>query len=326
MIERTELTSVDELASEVQAAVSAIEALTAALGDVKAWSGTLPDRLAGAAWSTDGLDAAIQGVSDAAAVLQTPEAVLEQLRAITAEITKARAIGEAAAEARARGDLNAFNADATPLAPITGEESVAPVTENGWGSDPNSRVHFHDDGPFGRAIRTMGPHARMDVDGEPLADVLGVLATEVVRGQRTAQEALDAVEKLRDRIPDGTVARLALDRLVADESAPQTLVPPVPPGTPAYLAQLVADLHAVPMVRSDPSKELEPLLAMVNDVTAGRAVEGRRFLRDLESLTDKRHESLGDVGKFEIDRAIAAASQALRDQLAAPRPAAGDQR
>lgn len=324
MIARTELAGVDELASEVQAAVSTIEALSTAVADLKAWSGTLPDRWAGAAWSTERLDAAVQAVADAVAALQTPDEVLEQLLDLAAAITQARTVGEAAAAAGARGDLDAFRGDVAQQTPVSGEESATPITANGWGSDPDSRIHFHDDGPFGRAIQTMGLHARMDVDGQPLADVLGVLATEVVRGQRTAQAALDAVEQLRDRIPDGTRARLALDRLVADESAPATRVPAVPAGTPPYLARLVADLHAVPMVRRDPSKELEPLLALVDDVAAGRAVVGRRLLRDLEGLTDKRHESLGDVGKFEIDRAVATAAQVLRDQLA--RPATGDQR
>lgn len=247
-------------------------------------------------------------------------------RADTAEITETLATSRTAAPAAdAPSNPTTVDADADQ-APVSGAESAKPTTENGWGSDPDSRVHFHDDGPFGRAIRSMGPDARMDVVGEPLADVLGVLATEVVRGQRTAQAALSAVEKLRDRIPDGTSARLALDRLVAAESAPESPVPAVPDGTPAYLSQLVADLHAVPMVRRDPSRELEPLLAMVADVVAGRAVEGRRFLRDLEGLTDKRHDSLGDVGKFEIDRAVTTAAQALRNQLAAARPATGDQR
>jgi hypothetical protein len=360
MITKTELANLDDLKTEAQSAVDLADVLSSVMGELTEWAGTLPERWAEASWGTAKLDTSINDVSEAVAALKTPDAVLEHLHAIQAELGRARVIGEAVNAAGATGNLSRFisdpatstarrarRADATETpatgltvapgpdapsnpttldtganqVPVSGAVSAKPISDNGWGSDPESRVHFHDDGPFGRAIRSMGPDARMDVDGEPLADVLGVLATEVVRGQRTAQAALSAVEKLRDRIPDETSARLALDRLVADESAPQAPVPAVPDGTPAYLVRLVADLHAVPMVRRDPSKELEPLLALVDDVTAGRAVEGRRFLRDLEGLTDKRHDSLGDVGKFEIDRAIATASQALRDQLAAPRPA-----
>jgi hypothetical protein len=344
MITKTELANLDDLKTEAQSAVDLADVLSSVMGELTEWASTLPERWAEASWGTAKLDTSINDVSEAVAALKTPDAVLERLYTIQAELGRARAIGEAVNAAGATGNLSRFTSDsptstarrarrgaAAPSnpatvvagatqAPVSGAVSAKPISGNGWGSDPESRVHFHDDGPFGRAIRSMGSDARMDVDGEPLADALGVLATEVVRGQRTAQAALSAVEKLRDRIPDETSARRALDRLVADESASQTPAPAVPDGTPAYLVRLVADLHAVPMVRRDPSKELEPLLALVDDVTAGRAVEGRRFLRDLESLTDKRHDSLGDVGKFEIDRAVAAASQALRDQLAAPRP------
>jgi hypothetical protein len=332
-IEQADLERLEDLVHEVKRARSIVVKCTEAAAELNEWGTRLPGRWAATNWSTEGLDTSIAGLVDEAQSLQIPEGFLERLEAIIAAADEARAVGEAAAAVGATGNSSAFTADDTAgrpaLSALTGAESPKPTMPNAWGgADAGARVQFHDDGPYGRAIRSMGPDARMDVDGEPLVDVLGVLATEVVRGQRTAQDALDAVEQLRDRIPTGSRARDALDRLIATESAPSTPAPAVPDGTPAYLARLVADLHAVPMVRRDTDRELKPLLQLVDDVAAGRMVEGRRLLRDLENLTDKRHDSLGDVGKFEIDRAVQTATQALRDQLTARTapPATGDQR
>lgn len=108
MIDGTELANVDALASEVQDAVTAAEALATAMDGLKVWASTLPDRWAGSGWSTERLDAALVDISAAVTGLTTPDQVLEQLRAIAADLTEARAVGEAAAQARATGDLDRF--------------------------------------------------------------------------------------------------------------------------------------------------------------------------------------------------------------------------
>jgi hypothetical protein len=87
----------------------------------------------------------------------------------------------------------------------------------------------------------------------------------------------------------------------------------VPDGTPEPLRNLVHALHAIPIVRANPSKELEPLLGIVGDVAAGHRSPSRAAT-DLRQLRNKRHESLGDSGKFEIDWAIDDAIKALRER------------
>jgi hypothetical protein len=208
--------------------------------------------------------------------------------------------------------------DAMKQPVLTGERSQRELMPNGWGSGGAGPVGFHDDGPFGRTIRELGTDALLDVDGQPLGDVLGMLATEVVRGQRSIQQALDAVAILRERIPAQYAARGVLEHLVATENTPAAdAMPEVPDGTPDYLAQLAADLYAVPMVRRGPGRELEPLLTLLDQLAVGQLIEGRRLQAELEQLGNRRHESLGDVGKFEIDRAVQTATNALSDRIAA---------
>jgi hypothetical protein len=115
----TELTDVDALASEVQDAVTAAEALATAMDGLKVWASALPDRWAGSGWSTASLDAALGDVSAAVTGLTTPDQVLEQLRAIAAELAKARAVGEAAEQARATGDLDRFATEPAASSPAT---------------------------------------------------------------------------------------------------------------------------------------------------------------------------------------------------------------
>jgi hypothetical protein len=197
-----------------------------------------------------------------------------------------------------------------PPAPVTGQMSDKPLLENSWGGFTDSPVSYHEDGPIGYAINSMGAEARLDVDGEPLANVLGVIATDVVRGRRTAQQGVDDLKVLHDRLPPSGSARFYLDRALQDMDAPAGPAPEVPDGTPQPLRELVTALHAVPLVRNDRSKELDPLLAIVDDFAAGRA-GGGRMVEEVRRLRNKRHESLGDAGKFEIDRAVEAAVTAL---------------
>jgi hypothetical protein len=190
--------------------------------------------------------------------------------------------------------------------------SDQPLADNGWGSDPSLPVCYHDDGPIGTAVKGMGPDARMDVDGQPLGNVLGEIATDVVQGRRTAQQALDEFKTVRDRLPEGSAARRRLNLAIDDMDAPTSPTPPVPDNTPEPLRTLVTDLHAVPIARRDPSREVEPLLGIVGDVAAGKT-SGTRLIRAVQQLGNRRHESLGDAGKFEIDRAVERAVKGLED-------------
>jgi hypothetical protein len=206
-------------------------------------------------------------------------------------------------------------------APIEYRMSNTPLLQNTWGSfaDGPVVVHYHQDGEIGLAVERMGDDAHLDVDGDALANVLGRLATDAVVGRASSQEVLDRLKELRDRLPAST-ARRHLAYAVDQLDAPDTPLPEIPDGTPPALRKLLLDLHGVPLVRRDPSKEVEPLLVIVSDVTQGR-IGGLRLIRAVAGLRNRRHESR--EGKFEIDRAIDRATKALEDERRNRRPPPG---
>ncbi|MGH3377638.1 MAG: hypothetical protein ACRDS0_03750 [Pseudonocardiaceae bacterium] len=195
-------------------------------------------------------------------------------------------------------------------APIEYRMSDEPLLQNTWGGfaeDPI--INYHQDGAIGLAIERMGRDVHLDVDGDALANVLGRLATDAVVGRTTSQDALDRLKRLRDRLPESK-AKHQLAYAVNKLDAPNTPPPQVPAGTPPALRQLLTDLHAVPLVRRDPSKEQEPLLSIITDVTQGKT-GGLRLTREVRRLQNRRHESV--EGKSEIDRAITRATKTLED-------------
>jgi hypothetical protein len=196
----------------------------------------------------------------------------------------------------------------TAAAPVTGLRSDQPLLPNGWGYNPNMPIHFHDDGEIGIAIKRMGDDAYIDVDGRPLGDVLGMLATDAVLDRSTSQEVLDKLKILRDRLPEGSAARHQLDMAIMALDAPDTPLPDAPDGTPEPLRQLMVDLHAVPLVRRDPRIEWDALWELMTEMAAGR-LSSRGLARALQRLHNRRHESV--EGKFDIDRAVARAVAAL---------------
>ena len=195
-------------------------------------------------------------------------------------------------------------------APVSGRLSDRPLTLNRWGTfaPADVAVNYHEDGAIGTAISRMGRDALLDADGAPLAELLGVAATDAVTGRASMQEVLERVSLLRDRMPEGSAARRELEEAVRKLDAPLTPVPPVPGAAPAPLRQLMADLHAVPLVRRDPGPEEEALARILDDFTAGRTA-GARLIMAVRGLRQRRHESA--EGKFEIDRAVDRALQAL---------------
>jgi hypothetical protein len=215
-------------------------------------------------------------------------------------------------------------------APVSGALSGQPLAVNGWDRhDPSLPVCYHEDGPIGTAVSGMGQDARIDVDGEPLGDLLGRLATDVVMGRRAAQQALDEFKAIRGRLPAGSAARGQLDRAIRDMDAPPAPAPELPEAAPAPLRELMADLNAVPLARRDPQER--DALAAIADAFAAGETGGLRMVDAVRRLGNRRHESLGECGKFEIDRAVDKAVAALstmpRAALYPPSPpeaAAGD--
>lgn len=197
-------------------------------------------------------------------------------------------------------------------APVSGQLSSRPPVPNRWGTFASADypVNFHEDGMIGLAIRRMGTDRRLDVDGEPLADVLGRAATDAVVGRASSQQVLDRVKQLRDRLPHGGAARRELDDAISKLDAPSTPPPPVPAGTLEPLRQLMTDLHAIPLVRRDPSREQAALTRTLGDWAQGK-LSGARLIHAVRTLRNQRHESA--EGKFEIDRAIDAALDGLEE-------------
>ncbi|MEU4517408.1 hypothetical protein AB0F52_01675 [Amycolatopsis sp. NPDC024027] len=202
-----------------------------------------------------------------------------------------------------------------PAGPVSGEMSEAPLLPNGWGGVPQpDTVHFHDDGQIGTAITYMGEDARMDVDGEPVANVLGRVATDVTLGRRTAAEGVEAYKEIRDRLPEGSAARQNLDFAISRIDAPPSPPPEVPAGAPAPLKALMDDLHSIPLLRRDPretQKLQEILRENFDDDPYDGPIHVGSMKRELHQLRRMRHESEGDAGKFAVDRAVDRAIKAL---------------
>lgn len=223
----------------------------------------------------------------------------------------------------AAGDAGELNGDTTggapqpakpaALAPVSGAYSDREPIHNKWAEFPREEdpVHFHTDGPVGRALKDMGPDSRLDVDGEPLADHMGKLATDVVAGRDSAAHAVQRMKTLRDRLPDGSAAKRAVAFALMDMDVPMTPLPVLPAGTPQPVVDLMAKLHAVPITRGYDDKELGPLKDIAQRYAAG-GIGRRQLASDVSHLENRRHESLGDCGKSEIDRAVRAAVQQLR--------------
>ena len=76
----------------------------------------------------------------------------------------------------------------------------------------------------------------------------------------------------------------------------------------------MTDLHVVPLVRREPGQEQAELTRVLGDWAQGK-VSGARLIHAVRSLRNQRHESA--EGKFEIDRAVGRALQALDGMLRA---------
>lgn len=202
-----------------------------------------------------------------------------------------------------------------PAEPVSGKlNTTVPLDTNGWGYDMKRPTAYHPDGPIGTALFRMGADARMDVDGQPLATVLGRQATDVVMGRCTTQQGIDAYRRIRDRLPAGSEARTWLSDAIDDMDAPPATAPTLPPEVPQPVHTLMDRLYTVPMARREGDRrEIDALNDIVGQFMAGR-VGGGRFARTIEDrVANHRHESFGDSGKCEIDDAVRACVTELSD-------------
>lgn len=164
----------------------------------------------------------------------------------------------------------------------------------------------------------MGDDAHLEVDGDALGNILGRIATDTVEGNTTAQQQLDRLKQLRDRLPQASRARRELDSAIRGLDAPELPPANIPSTAPAAapLRTLARDLRAVPLARQDTSREIDRLDQILRDFDQGKT-GGLRLINAVRDLRNRRHES--QEGKFEIDRAVERALAALEAMHAADR-------
>jgi hypothetical protein len=198
---------------------------------------------------------------------------------------------------------------------ILGVFTSKPILKNHWGT-PGGEINYHKDGAIGRAVEKLGVYQRMDIDGEPLANVVGKIATEGVRGEKTSREVADALSKLADRLPEGNAKKLLSDAAKELDIPDRKIA--VPDSTPFPLKELAVRLSKIPLahrtedqvgrpVRKTPV--LDSLAEILKDYANGN-VRGFDLIHKIEGLHNTHHES--EEGKFELDRAILEALKGLR--------------
>ncbi len=204
----------------------------------------------------------------------------------------------------------------TPLDPARLND--APESPNQWGgfAVPGDRgVMYHPDGPWGDAVRNMPPEAaRIDVDGLPLRERLNRIASDSVAGVIPSQQAVDRVREIRDRLPDGP-ARRSVDRLVNNVDGPPIPVPDIPAGTPEPLAELVRDLHRIPLCRREPDRELAAALDACRRGAAGRLGSTTAVELAFGPIRRAHHESHSAEGRSDVERALQKARTAMKALL-----------
>ncbi len=203
---------------------------------------------------------------------------------------------------------------AQPGGPLPRVMSTQPLSDNKWGADPDSPVAFHADGEIGQAVGMLGADRMLDVDGLPLAEHLGRMATDTVMGRLPAQAQLDQLKMLAGRLPDGPGKR-AVQLAVIGLDAPDGPAPEVPDSTPDALRKLMDQLWAIPLVRRD-GMETDALSQALAKWDKG-GMSGRRLADQVrQKAHNRRHESR--EGKLEIDTAVARAVADLEAQYADP--------
>jgi hypothetical protein len=196
-----------------------------------------------------------------------------------------------------------------------GKFSDKDILKNHWGEFGRGEVGFHPDSAVGKALRYMGEDRKLDVDGEPLANVAGRIATDGVRGKKSSQEVIDELKTLTERLPEGSKARSELTNAIKEMDAPKRTVS-LPSGTPKPLADLARKFEQIPLARRthDATGREEritselTLLAQIADKWSKGQLSGFRLLQEVRGLRNHRHES--QEGKLELDRAI---DQAIKE-------------
>jgi hypothetical protein len=202
--------------------------------------------------------------------------------------------------------------------------SDKPILENSWGGHV-TKVHFHKDGIIGTELQRMGDDKKLDVDGEPLANVVGELATDAVMGRISQDQLIQRLKALMQRLPAGSKGRKGLEEMVRELDAPKREPLDLPEGTPAPVTKLMERLSEIPLARGGGDRQRR---GGFNEMTAVQDLVRKaqeRYPEDTDiaqmrrlrwlgqelrrEVLNRRHES--EEGKFDIDRAIREAMDEL---------------
>lgn len=195
---------------------------------------------------------------------------------------------------------------------------------NNWGAlGTGGPVEFHDDGVIGQRLRQLRGDVFRDVDGEPLGDVIGKIATRGVRGDLTSEQVIREIEKVRDKFPRDSEVWDQLNRMAQELDAPPRDPLPLPDDTFPPITELMRRLSTVPIARgTNPRRsggqrenEMDMLQQLVEQFNRGE-ISGLGFISDIREMQMNRHES--QEGKFEITRFITEAVAELEKMYRDP--------
>lgn len=206
-----------------------------------------------------------------------------------------------------------------PIRP--GVYSNAPLQPNLWGTPglPADAIAHHGDSVIGQTVDQLGREARLDVDGQPLANVLGHIATDAVQGRITAQQLPENLRTLADRLPLSSPARHLIETAADDLDAPPRDPIPLPAGTPGFMATLMDDLSKIPAARRTGDEfgytenEMDALADIVRQF-AGQKITTTwldMVNQKIFHLSEMRHES--DLDRYDVLRAIRKAQAAIKE-------------
>lgn len=205
---------------------------------------------------------------------------------------------------------------------VSGEKLDRPRMKNTWGGvrEPGT-AHYHEDGPIGMSVQSMGEDRQLEVDGDTLGNTLDQLATDSVAGRISSAEVLKRYKELRDRMPQGSRARQTMDSAIRRMDTPAKAPLPLPDNMPAPIQALMQHLSEIPLARESMQRTGEPsAMEQLQEIAkqmaerypnGGRLMWSRLGTELQDKLHGEYHESWGAEGGFDIDRAVRQAVQQL---------------
>ena len=255
-----------------------------------------------------GFRAAKKAVAKAVPAQAAPEAPVVPAKKAVRAVKKAAPT--AAAPRHTTPEVPSLTGEARGHGVVAGKMSDKPIIPNTWGDFGAGQIGFHPDSETGQAIQGLGADRKLNVDGEPLENVLGKLATDLERGKITTREHLAKIKALRDRMPEGSLARRKLDELDHHLDASvmgvhyfDTVPKPIQDLANAY-GQIPIAAHNRRGVSGE--TPMERLTQIAKDFADGKT-GGGRMIDDIRRLRSSRHESFEGHREIETetDKAVA---------------------